>query len=345
MVLHELHERVDRLPPEVVLAAPGEGVRLVDQQHATERRLEHGAGARRGLADVAGDELRAVGLDEVTLRDDAEGAVDLAEQPGDGGLAGARVAGEHEVVAGLDRRQVALGADLLDPQQAGQPAHSSFTWSSPISSSSSASSSSSGRSGGSSGCRLLVGGREREPAAAATAGWPGRGTPAASIACSSVERKRRWRRSRRATARGRRGRRVGELEREVVVAVGAAFAVAGVGLDEQVEQRARRRATRPCRRASRRSRSRCGVTITGGVSSEPTSSSHARSSASVSRPSASSNAPTRSAASRRQSSRCDSPASPPDRRRWCRRRPRHTSPAAHPSATKRTSASDAPRAV
>ena len=38
------------------------------------------------------------------------------------------------------------------------------------------------------------------------------------------------------------------------------------------------------------SRSRCGVTITGGVSSEPTSSSHARSSASESLPSASSNA-------------------------------------------------------
>ena len=68
MVLHELDERVDRLPTEVVLAAPGEGVRLVDQQRAAERRLEHGAGPGRGLADVAGDELRAVGLDEVALR-------------------------------------------------------------------------------------------------------------------------------------------------------------------------------------------------------------------------------------------------------------------------------------
>ena len=40
MVLHELHQRVDRFPAEVVLAATGQGVRLVDQQHAAECGLE-----------------------------------------------------------------------------------------------------------------------------------------------------------------------------------------------------------------------------------------------------------------------------------------------------------------
>ena len=122
MVLHELDERVDRLQTEVVLAAPGEGVRLVDQQRAAECRFEDGAGAGGGLTDVAGDELGSIGLDEVALGDDVEGAEDLAEEPGDGGLAGARVAGEHEVVAGLDGREVAFDADPLDPQQAGQAA-------------------------------------------------------------------------------------------------------------------------------------------------------------------------------------------------------------------------------
>ena len=90
VVLHELDDRVDRLPPEVLLAAAGEGVRLVDEQRAAERRLEHGAGLRGRLADVAGDEVRAVGLDEVALGHEAERAQDLAEQAGDGRLAGAR---------------------------------------------------------------------------------------------------------------------------------------------------------------------------------------------------------------------------------------------------------------
>ena len=43
VVLHELDERVDRLAAEVVLAAARQRVRLVDQQHAAERRLEHRA--------------------------------------------------------------------------------------------------------------------------------------------------------------------------------------------------------------------------------------------------------------------------------------------------------------
>ena len=63
----------------------------------------------------------AVGLDQMTLGDDAQGAQDLAEQPGDGRLAGAGVAGEHEVVAGLQRREPPLLAQALDAQQAGEP--------------------------------------------------------------------------------------------------------------------------------------------------------------------------------------------------------------------------------
>ena len=123
MVLHELDDRVDRLPPEVLLAATRQRVRLVDEQGPAERRLHDGARARRRLADVPGDEVRAVGLDEMTLGHDPEGTQDLAQQAGDGGLARAGIAGEHEVVARLDRRQATLGTQALDPQQAGQATH------------------------------------------------------------------------------------------------------------------------------------------------------------------------------------------------------------------------------
>jgi hypothetical protein len=64
----------------------GERVGLVDEEHAAERRLERLLRLQRGLPDVAGDETRAIRLDEVTAVDDAEGAIDLAQEPGDGRL-------------------------------------------------------------------------------------------------------------------------------------------------------------------------------------------------------------------------------------------------------------------
>ena len=57
MVLHVLDDRVDRFAAEVVLAAARQGVRLVDQQRAAERRLEDCARLRRRLADVPGDQV------------------------------------------------------------------------------------------------------------------------------------------------------------------------------------------------------------------------------------------------------------------------------------------------
>ena len=120
VVLHELDDRVDRLPPEVLLAAPGERIGLVDEQRPAERGLHRLPRPHGRLADVAGDEVGAVGLHEVALGHDAEGPQDLAQQTSDGRLAGARIAGEHEVVTGLEGRQPPLLAELLDPQQARQ---------------------------------------------------------------------------------------------------------------------------------------------------------------------------------------------------------------------------------
>ena len=116
-VLHQLHDGVDGLAAEVVLAAPGQAVRLVDQQHPAVGPVEGGHDPAGGLPDEPGDQPRPVGLDQVAPLDDAERAVDLRQQPGDRGLAGAGVAGEHQVPALVEDGQVALAADLLDPQQ------------------------------------------------------------------------------------------------------------------------------------------------------------------------------------------------------------------------------------
>ena len=120
VILHVLDDGVDGFSAEVVVATAGKSVSLVDEQRAAERRLEDGSRLRRRLPDVTGDEVRAIGLDEMALGHESEGAQDLAEQPGDGRLAGARIAREHEVVARLQRRQLPLSAQLLDAQQAGQ---------------------------------------------------------------------------------------------------------------------------------------------------------------------------------------------------------------------------------
>ena len=101
--------------PKSLLAAARQRVRLVDQQHAPSGPVEHLRDLQRRLADVAGDQAGPVGLDQVALLDDPERPVDLGEQAGDGGLAGARVAGEDEVAALLDHRQAALACAASAP--------------------------------------------------------------------------------------------------------------------------------------------------------------------------------------------------------------------------------------
>ena len=93
------------------------------EQHAAVGPVEGLPHPDGGLADEAGDELRAVGLDQVALLDHAEGPVDLREQPGHGRLAGARVAGEHEVAALVGHRQVALAPQVLHPDEVGDQLH------------------------------------------------------------------------------------------------------------------------------------------------------------------------------------------------------------------------------
>ena len=123
MVLHQLHQRGDGFVTEVAFAPLCERVGLVDQQHSTERAREHLGDLDGRLADVARHEPGPVGLDQLPPRDHLELPVELSEQPGDGCLARAGVAGEDEVAAALGNGQVALAAQPLDLQEVGDQAH------------------------------------------------------------------------------------------------------------------------------------------------------------------------------------------------------------------------------
>ena len=124
--------------------------------------------------DVAGHQAGPVGLDEVAALDDAEGAVDLGEQPGDGGLPGAGVAGEDQVAALVERRAGPRSSRIRCTRSRLVTSFTScFTPSSPTRASSSASSSSSGRAGGSSVAGVAL----AAAAAAAVVAWRPAGLP------------------------------------------------------------------------------------------------------------------------------------------------------------------------
>jgi hypothetical protein len=122
-VLDQLDDRVDGLASEVGVGASGQRVGLVDEQHTLVGLVEHGRDPSRGLADVAGHERGSVRLDEMATLNHPERAVDLGEEPGDRGLAGARVAGEDQVPTRLDHGQLAVTADPLHLQQVGHEPH------------------------------------------------------------------------------------------------------------------------------------------------------------------------------------------------------------------------------
>lgn len=108
VVLHQLHQCVDRLPAEVPAGVLGrQGVRLVDEQHPAARPVEGLLGTDGGRADVLADQIDAGHLDQMAPLQHPERGEDLAVQPGHGGLAGAGGAGEDEVAP--DRRGLEPG--------------------------------------------------------------------------------------------------------------------------------------------------------------------------------------------------------------------------------------------
>src|SRR5262249_40195312 len=114
VVFHRFHERIDRLLTEVV---GRERIRLVDEERAAQRLLNHLTGFDRGLTYVAGDQERAVAFDEVTLRKEPDRAVDARDQPGNRRFAGAGIADEHKVAGHVGRLQPGCGTQALDAQR------------------------------------------------------------------------------------------------------------------------------------------------------------------------------------------------------------------------------------
>ena len=244
MVLDQLDDRVDGLVAEVALAAPGQGVGLVDEQHAADGLLEDRLDLERGLADEAGHQPGPVGLHQVPLLDHLQGPVDLGQQAGDRRLAGPRVAGEDQVATGLDHRQAPRQPQLLHPEQVGdeldlglhrrqadQPVELGQQLLD--------------RSGRAEGLSRGTAGARRAEAGVAgpPAGWgwgpPGRRSPAASIACSSAERKRSTADSSAWDGNASRARTVWPTPRAAVIRPGPVAVVAAVGVHQESEQRRR----------------------------------------------------------------------------------------------------------
>ena len=98
LVLHHLQQDLDHLLPVVAFVlGPVEVIRLVDEQHAAHRALQHLLGLGRGVADVLADEVVARHRDEMTLAHVAQAMQDLRHLLRHRGLAGAGIAGEAHV--------------------------------------------------------------------------------------------------------------------------------------------------------------------------------------------------------------------------------------------------------
>ena len=112
MILHGLEDGLDGLAAEVVLPAGGEGIRLINEQHAADGLLNDLLGLERGLPHVARHEAGAVHLHKLALLQHADRGIEPREDAGHGGLAGAGVAEEDHVQAHRWDRQLVLLTEL-----------------------------------------------------------------------------------------------------------------------------------------------------------------------------------------------------------------------------------------
>ena len=81
----------NRLLPEIVALLVGERVRLVDEQNAAKGAFNDLRRFDGRLTHKAGHEPRPVHFHEMTLGQDADGAVKLGEDTGNRRLTGARI--------------------------------------------------------------------------------------------------------------------------------------------------------------------------------------------------------------------------------------------------------------
>jgi hypothetical protein len=124
VVLHPLEQRLDRLRPEIVVRRLGrERVGLVDEEDAVERPPDHPLGLERRCPHVLADEPAAVDLDEMPAPQQPHRPVHLRQQPGDGGLTGAGVPVEDEMLARCDLGKVVLLPARLHLEESDERAH------------------------------------------------------------------------------------------------------------------------------------------------------------------------------------------------------------------------------
>ena len=120
MILHGLQQGLDRFAAEIVLAAGGKRIGLIDEQDTAQRRLDDLLRFQRRLPDIAGHQARTVHLDQLSLAQHADGRIQAADQPRHRRLARAGVAEEHHMKAHRRHRQVILLTQLADLDQVHQ---------------------------------------------------------------------------------------------------------------------------------------------------------------------------------------------------------------------------------
>src|SRR5436853_4619022 len=99
VVLHALQQCLDGFGTEVLALVPArKRIRLVDEEDAVERALDHAVRLERGRADVLAHETRAVDLDQMPTLEQPDRSIHLREQPRDGRLPRARIAEEPQVL-------------------------------------------------------------------------------------------------------------------------------------------------------------------------------------------------------------------------------------------------------
>ena len=118
LVFHHLQQDLDRFLAVVALVlGPVEVVGLVDEEHPAHGPLQDLLGLRRGVSDVLADQVVARDGDQVALPDVAQPVQDLRHAHGDGGLAGARIAGEAHVQRRRLRLKTEIHAQFVDHEE------------------------------------------------------------------------------------------------------------------------------------------------------------------------------------------------------------------------------------
>ena len=109
--------------PKLSLLAPVQAVGLVNKQHAAQGASDHLLGQGGGVAHVPAHQIRPAHLHQLAAPQRAHRFQILAYQPGNGGFAGARVAGKDHVHGQAARGQALGLAAALHPHMVGQPPH------------------------------------------------------------------------------------------------------------------------------------------------------------------------------------------------------------------------------